>query len=225
LTFPRTLSAQQWLHLARALRGDAQLEPRPAQLHTWTGASVTLDGAEGLSFTVRPVDLFLLAQGATRYNGAPPVTVLQHSALVVALGDSVGASARLREVFALHDLAPEPYAGEVITALKTFTHRFREKQADARVHEVLGVARPSRDEKATLKTFDRLALAAEMAVWEHAGLPVWCPTAPTELAQGLARRWTQEASDKDCWELLVSAVPALAIPGWDEAWATCPRGE
>jgi hypothetical protein len=161
---------------------------------------------------VRPVDLFLLSQGATRYNGAPPVTVLQHSALVLAMGDAVGLSPRLREVFALHDLAGEPYAGEVVTGLKTYTHRLREDLAEGRVREVLGVAKPTADEKAVCKTFDLLALSAEMTVWEHAGLSVWCPEPATPMARDLARRWTQEASDKECWELLVSAVPALANP-------------
>lgn len=221
--FPRAITPQQWLHVARALRGASPLEPERAQFHTWTGASINLDLRGGLTFTVRPVDLFLLSQGATRYNGAPPVTVLQHSALVLAMGDAVGLSPRLREVFALHDLAGEPYAGEVVTGLKTYTHRLREDLAEGRVREVLGVAKPTADEKAVCKTFDLLALSAEMTVWEHAGLSVWCPEPATPMARDLARRWTQEASDKECWELLVSAVPALAIEGWEEAWASCPR--
>lgn len=225
----RTLTAAQWLHVARGLRGAAALERRRAQLHTWTGVAVDLalgvgrrGGADILRFTVQPVDLFLLAQGATRYNGAPPVTVLQHSALVLALGDALGVTPRMREVLALHDLASEPYAGEAVSGLKTMTHRAREEHAQHIVLGHLGIGKPTVGEEAECKTFDLLALAAEMAVWEHAGLPVWCPAAPTELSQAMARRWTQEASDKECWELLVSAVPALAIDGWDAVWASCP---
>lgn len=142
-------------------------DPR-ADFHTVSGVPVYIQDPWGTAILSQ--DLYQHARGGTRYNGAPPVTILQHSVLVAALAEAAGEPAPVVQHSAGHDLAEAVPLGEVVRGLKKYLPEYKalEEIWEPRVRSAIGldVAMPA-DIKRAVKKYDLRALECELWWFRH----------------------------------------------------------
>lgn len=137
-----------------------------ADMHTVSGVPVYLGAPWRTAILAR--DLRAHANGATRYNGAPPVTVLQHSVLVAMLAEAAGESPEVVAHCAGHDLAEAVPLGEVVKGLKRRLPDYQalEHEWEPRIRVAVGLSQVLPPEiKARVKVYDMRALMVEL--WWH----------------------------------------------------------
>lgn len=149
------------------VRRSYRLTPdRRADMHTVSGVPVYLDDPWGTGILAS--DLRAHAAGGTRYNGAPPVTILQHSVLVAMLAEAAGEPREVVEHAAGHDLAEAIPLGEVVKGLKRKLPDYQrlEHAWEPRVRVAVGLSKDFPAEvKARVKVYDRRTLMVEL--WWH----------------------------------------------------------
>ena len=119
---------------------------------------------------IRGYDLYIHSSRICRYGGAVEWTLLQHTALCVALARRGRIVAEIVPYVAVHDLH-EVYVGDVVAALKEVLPEYKariETPWEARVHHALGLCFPlDRSMKGAVKRIDIRALAIEMIFCQH----------------------------------------------------------
>jgi len=146
---------------------------READMHTRSGVPVYLDRPFSTAILAR--DLRDHAAGGTRYNGAPPVTILQHSVLVAALAQAAGEDEELVRYCAAHDLAEAVPLGEVVTGLKRHLPEYKamEDGWEPRIRVACGLAyHLPAGMKARIKVYDLRALMCELWWYRHPCLAI-----------------------------------------------------
>lgn len=155
--------------MPHAARSTAYLpDPDPsADYHTVHGMPVYLLAPHRTAILAR--DVYAHARGATRYNGAPPVSVLAHSALTALLAERAGESRWLVADCAAHDLH-EVTVGEVVSGIKPYLRGFKDMESawERRYRGALGLGNPLLSwEKDRIKLYDIRALVVEMTWYRH----------------------------------------------------------
>ena len=179
---------------------------RLADMHTRSGVPVYLEHPDRTAILAR--DLYLHAKGGTRYNGAPPVTILQHSVLVAALAAVAGEPSDVVRHAAAHDLAEAVPLGEVVKGLKRLLPEYKrlEDRWEPRIRRAVGLSYLMPEPiKARVKVHDLRALVCEL--WWH-GHPILV------LHEHRLPTWREK------W---VTALVLLPLPGWSVLlwWALC----
>lgn len=200
---------------------DASIAPytpipdRAADWHTISGVPVYCADPDRTVILSR--DLFEHANGSSRYNGAPFVTVLQHSRLVAALAE---ADPEIRDPdvirwCAVHDLA-EVYTGEVIRGIKRHlgpAFKGFETQWERRVFgAVMGISEMSAEMKGIVKHYDLRALRVEMELNRCPALSISSlhAASPTELQIGAT---VMGAPPAFLWAGMCALLPRLKLTG------------
>lgn len=141
-----------------------------ADMHTVSGVPVYLGAPWRTAILAR--DLRAHAAGLSRYNGAPRVTVLQHSVLVAMLAEAAGEPSEIVAQCAAHDLAEAVPLGEVVTGLKRRLPEYQEFEHawEPRIRAAVGLPEVlPLDMKVKIKTYDMRALMVELWWHNHPG--------------------------------------------------------
>lgn len=180
---------------------------------------------------IRTLDLFTHASRICRFGGALPWTLLQHSALCVALGYRKRLPDPVVAAVAAHDLH-EVYVGDVVAALKQVLPEYKarvETPWEAHVHRALRISWPLEvADKAAVKAIDIRALAVEMVVLGH---PRAARIAQERSDYGIPidafERWLattiQNLPPAAAWEVVASACGIVDLPNAGEATARVQR--
>lgn len=161
------------------------LDPK-ADYHTVHGAPVYLLDPDRTP--ILSADIYEHGRGAMRYNGAPRVSVLAHSALVALLAERDGENIFCVQDCAAHDLH-EVTVGEVVTGIKPHLRGFKDLESawERRYRGALGLGEPPvlwmRDR---VKHYDLRALVVEMTWYRHPALKLLNlpPATPSEMRAG-----------------------------------------
>ncbi len=195
-----------------------RLVPDPeASWHTRSGTPIYADRPEMSAILAR--DIYAHASGERRYNGAPRVSVLQHSALVGMLAELAEETPEVVQECYAHDLA-EAYTGECMKGLKKLLHfETFEASWECRVRDVLGFSRgqPRPEVKRRIKHFDIRALLIELWFYRHPVLALRIQRepaiTPAEKALGLATLVPLPGMDRLNWKRLCRWLPKLREEG------------
>lgn len=138
--------------------------------YTFLGVPIWLDHPERTA--INSIDIACTLTRICRYNGARPVSVLTHTALVWELAASGGgepADVQLLADFALLHDAHEAYVGDLGRGWKRLVPDIRiiEVRWAAHVHQSHGLGLPEPEIAEPLKGLDRQALWIEMAQTGH----------------------------------------------------------
>ncbi len=137
-----------------------------ADMHTRSGVPVYLGDPWRTAILAK--DLRAHASGLSRYNGAPRVTVLQHSVLVAMLAEAAGEVPYIVAQCAAHDLAEAVPLGEVVSGLKRRLPEYQEFEHawEPRIRAAVGLPEVMPlDVKTRIKVYDKRALLVEL--WWH----------------------------------------------------------
>lgn len=193
-----------------------RLTPDPlADLHTVSGAPVYLD--EPWRTAILASDLRAHAR-AHRYNGAPPVTILQHSVLVADLARAAGESDQIVQHCAAHDLAEAVPLGEVVTAIKRRLPEYLalERIWEPRIRDAVGVGTEYPTEvKRRVKFYDLRALACELTWHRHPvrQIKTLADLSPEERWIMRSVFWPVVGSERVLWGRLCRYLPRLGEEG------------
>lgn len=162
-------------------------------------------------------DIYAHARGAARYNGAPPVSVLAHSALVAMLAERAGESACVVSYCAGHDLA-EAYTGEIVSALKPIlSFKAFEVPWERRVRRAVGHSPDDFDAdlKHRIKVYDLRALRVELEYYRHPVLQIskLPPATSSERRAGWLTLPRIPGMDWLNWRRLCQWIPRLTVQG------------
>lgn len=186
---------------------------RQADYHTIHGAPVYL--LEPDRTPILAADIREHARGASRYNGAPPVSVLAHSALVALLAERAGEGVFCVRDCAVHDLH-EVYVGEVVSGSKVYLRGFRDLEStwERTIRRAVGITMPlpPRD-KAVVKHYDLRALVVEMTWCRHPALKLLDlpPATPAEMRAAWMTLPRVPGMDWLNWRRLCGWLPRLRL--------------
>jgi uncharacterized protein len=137
-------------------------------MQTYSGGQFFYDAADGKS-AISIVDIARSLSRTIRFNGhsSSPITVAEHSVVVMEIVQTEGGTERQQLYALMHD-AHEAYTGDVSRPLKHFLQerynvnlRGLEQSIQARIYKELGIPLPEPAELALVERADLYALAAE----------------------------------------------------------------
>lgn len=190
------------------------LDPK-ADYHTVHGAPVYLLDPDRTP--ILSADIYEHGRGAMRYNGAPRVSVLAHSALVALLAERTGENIFCVRDCAAHDLH-EVYVGEVVTGMKPYLRGFKDLESvwEQRMRLAVGIGIPlSPHDKAKVKHYDLRALVVEMTWYKHPHLKLLNlpPATPSEMRAAWMTLPRVPGMDWLNWRRLCRWLPRLRWAG------------
>lgn len=202
--------------LAPLLHGDVRVVPAGVQMTAMSTASgQPLDYERPERTVVGPHDIYIHLRRTMRYAGAVRESVLQHSALCVALAQDLGYGPLDVALVAAHDLH-EAYVLDLPTGLKQLCPEYRriEDAWAAHVHRQIGLPWPlSQEQQDLVKIVDLRALVVEMSWFE---LPLLAAAAAAHGGPATKAELKQAAR-----YLRPAAAPA---PMWDLVWDALEDG-
>jgi hypothetical protein len=193
-----------------------RLTPDPlADMHTASGVPVYLREPWRTAILSRDLRAH---SAATRYNGAPPVTILQHSVLVAALAQAAGESRHIVQHCAAHDLAEAVPLGEIVTGIKRLLPEYLELERiwEPRIRDAVGVGTDYPSEvKRRVKVYDLRALACELWWHRHPVLAIKPFASPDRSERWITRSvfWPVVGAESVLWERLCGWLPRLREDG------------